>query len=159
MRAGKTLILLATLVGAAATVLAFPWGQDMVRSRAVRPQTQMLVPPPNTLGVGHPRIVDRADADKQLTNPIAASKEVLEQGRALFDSLCSVCHGADGRKVGPVGQNFRTIADLSTTEIQAYSDGRIYNIIREGGMNMPGYAETLSPRERWAVVHFVRSLR
>jgi mono/diheme cytochrome c family protein len=131
----------------------------MVRSRAVKPQTQMLAPPPNTLGVGHPRIVDRADADKQLTNPIAASKEVLEQGRALFDTFCSVCHGADGRKTGPVGQNFRTIADLSTTEVQAYSDGKMYTILREGGMNMPSYAETLTPPERWAVVHLVRTFR
>ena len=159
MWARKTPISLAILVGAAATVLAFPWSQDMVRSRAVRPQTQMLVPPPNTLAIGHPRILDRDEADKQLTNPLVASPEVLKQGRALFDTYCAVCHGADGRSPSPVGQNFQTVANLSTTSIQDYSDGRIYSVIREGGLKMPGYAEALSPPERWALVHFVRTFR
>lgn len=159
MRTPKSLISLAVLVGGTATVLAFPWSRDMMRGRAVRPQTQMLAPPANTLAVGHPRILGRDDADKQLTNPVAASKEVVEQGRALFDTYCSVCHGADGRSVGQVGRNFPTIANLSTPSVQAYSDGRMYSIIREGGLKMPGYAEALSQRERWALVHFVRTFR
>jgi len=150
---------IAILVSAAATALAFPWSQDMVRSRAVRPQTQMLVPPPNTLAVGHPRILDRVDAEEQLTNPVAASKEVLDQGRGLFDTYCTVCHGADGRSLGPVGKYFNKVADLSSPQIQEYTDGLIYSVIREGGFNMPGYAETVSAQERWALVHFVRSLR
>ena len=153
------LIALAILVGAAATGLAFPWTQDMVRGRAVKSQTQMLVPPPNTLAVGHPRILDRDDADKQLSNPLATSTEVLEQGRALFATYCAVCHGADGRAGGPVGKYFRQVADLSAASVQAYSDGLIYSVIREGGFNMPGYAESLSPPERWAVVRFIRTFR
>ena len=161
MRTPKILIALSLvmLVGAMATVLAFPWTRDMVRGRAVKPQTQMLVPPRNTLAVDHPRILERDDADKQLTNPLAASIDVLAQGRALFSTNCAVCHGDDGRKAGPVRKHFRSIPDLSAGRIQAYSDGLIYSVIREGGFNMPAYAETLSPPERWAVVHFIRTLR
>ena len=151
--------MLAILVGSAAAGLAFPWTQDMVRGRAVRPQTVMLVPPPNTRAVGHPRILDRDEADKRLTNPLAASTQVLEQGRALFGTYCAVCHGASGSGGGPVGKYFRQVADLSATSIQKYSDGLMYSVIREGGFNMPGYAETLSAPERWALVHFVRTLR
>jgi mono/diheme cytochrome c family protein len=147
------------LLAAAATVLALPWSQDMVRGRAVAPQTQMHVPPANTLAIGHPRILDRIDAEDQLTNPLAASPEVVEQGRSLFGIYCAVCHGADGRSAGPVGKHFPMVADLSTAQIQEYPDGALYSIIREGGFKMPGYAETLSMQERWAVVHFVRSLR
>ena len=147
------------IVAGAATVRALPWSQDMVRSRAVAPQTLMLVPPPNTLAVGHQRIMDRVEAEERLANPVAASPEVLKQGRALFDTYCAVCHGADGRTPGPVGKRFRLVPDLSASAIQAYADGLIYSIIREGGSNMPGYAETLSPPERWALVHFVKTLR
>jgi mono/diheme cytochrome c family protein len=155
----KTLICLAILIGAAATVLAFPWTRDMVRGRAVKPQTLMLVPPPNTLAIGHPRILERDEADKQLANPLSASAPVLEQGRALFATNCAVCHGVNGRGGGPVGKYFRAIPDLSGGAVQAYSDGLLYSVIREGGFNMPAYAEALSPQERWAVVHFLRTLR
>ena len=158
MRTRKALASVA-LVAGAATVWALPWSGDMERGRAVRPQTLMLAPPPNTLAVGHPPVMDRADANERLTNPLAASPEVLKQGRALFDMACATCHGADGHSVGPVGKYFQTVPDLSEPSIQAYSDGWLYSVIREGGFNMPGYAETLSPSERWALVHFVRTLR
>jgi mono/diheme cytochrome c family protein len=119
----------------------------------------MLVPPPNTLAIGRQPVMDRIEADGRLTNPLAASPAVLKQGRALFDTYCAVCHGADGRGQGPVGKYFSGIPDLSTTAIQAYSDGLIYSIIREGGFNMPGYAETLSLPERWALVRMIRTFR
>jgi mono/diheme cytochrome c family protein len=104
------------------------------------------------------RILDRIDAAR-LTNPIAVSPDVLKQGRALFETYCAVCHGANGAGEGPVSQYFSGIPNLSAPAIQGYSDGLIYSIIREGGFSMPGYAETLSVSERWAVVHAVRAFR
>jgi mono/diheme cytochrome c family protein len=151
--------LIVVLVAAAATVLAMPWSRDMMHSRAVMPQTQLAVAPPNTRAIGHPRILDRVDAEELLTNPIALAPAVVAQGRALFETYCAVCHGRDGRSVGPVGKYFMKVPDLSVPEIQAYPDGLLYSVIREGGFNMPGYAEALSAEERWAVVHFLRSLR
>ena len=155
----RYLVACLSIAAGAAAVRALPWSQDMVRGRAVEPQTLMQVPPPNTLAVGHPRILDRTEADGRLTNPLAASPEVLRQGRTLFDTDCAVCHGADGRSPGPVGKNFRLVPDLSAPAIQAYSDGLIYSVIREGGFEMPGYADALSPAERWALVHFIRTFR
>ena len=159
-RKGRSwLVACLSIAAGAAAVGALPWSQDMVRGRAVEPQTLMYVPPPNTLAINHPRIMDRVDADERLTNPLVASPELLRQGRMLFDTYCTVCHGADGRTPGPVGKDFRVIPDLSTPAIQAYSDGLLYSVIREGGFEMPGYAETLSPSERWTLVHFVRTFR
>jgi mono/diheme cytochrome c family protein len=131
----------------------------MVRSHAVLPQAEPLTPPPNVLAIGHPRILDRIDAEEQLTNPLAPSSTVLAQGRVLFETYCAVCHGADGRGAGPIGKHFPIVADLTASQIQEYPDGLLYSIIREGGFKMPGYAETLDATERWAVVHFIRSLR
>ena len=159
MTTRKVVVVPLGLLAAAATVLALPWSQDMVRGRAVMPQTQMLAPPANTIAVGGSRILDRVDAEDKLTNPLTASPEILDEGRALFQTYCAVCHGADGRAPGPVGKLFPMVADLSTPQIHEYPDGALYSIIREGGSKMPGYAETLSQHERWAVVLFVRSLR
>jgi mono/diheme cytochrome c family protein len=152
-------IAIVALLGAAATVLAMPWSVDMMRSRAVMPQTQLMLPPPNTLAVGHPRILDRVDAEELLTNPVEASAAVVEQGRTLFQTYCAVCHGRDGRSGGPVGKYFMKVPDLSGAPIQDYPDGLLYSVIREGGFNMPSYAEALSVQERWAVVHFLRRLQ
>ena len=162
MRTRKALAFMlaaAAFAAGAGTVLALPWTNDMARGRGVAPQTMTLLPPSNTLAIGRQRIMDRIEADGRLRNPIAASPEVLKQGRALFDTYCAVCHGADARGEGPVAKHFSGIPDLSGTAIQTYSDGLIYSIIREGGFNMPGYAETLSPSERWALVHMVRTFR
>jgi mono/diheme cytochrome c family protein len=150
---------LSVFIVGTATVLALPWSQDMVRGRAVMPQIQMLMPPPNAIALGRSRILDRVDAEDKLTNPLTASPEVVEEGRALFQTYCAVCHGTDGRDPGPVGKLFPMVADLSSPQIQEYPDGALYSIIREGGFKMPGYAEALSQPERWAVVHFVRTLR
>jgi mono/diheme cytochrome c family protein len=156
----KALTISLVIIGAATvTVIALPWSQDMVRGRAVMPQTQMLTPPANTIAVGGSRILDRVDAEDKLTNPLTPSPEVVEAGRSLFQTYCAVCHGADGRAPGPVGKLFPMVADLSSPQIQEYPDGALYSVIREGGFKMPGYAEALSQRERWAVVHFLRTLR
>ena len=150
----------AAVATCAVTVLALPWTKDMSRGRTVLPQTvPTLLPPSNALAIGHPRILDRIDADGRLTNPIPVSPDVLKQGRALFETYCAVCHGANGAGEGPVSQYFSGIPNLSAPAIQGYSDGLIYSIIREGGFSMPGYAETLSVSERWAVVHAVRAFR
>lgn len=152
------LVVLALVVSGTVTLLAFPWTRDMMRSRAVMPQTQMFLPAPKTLAIGHPRVMDRIDAEDLLTNPVDASLEVLEEGEALFDTYCAVCHGANGRRPGPVGRRFDKVPDLSDPAIQGYPDGGIYSTIREGGFEMPAYAEALTASERWALVHFVRSL-
>ena len=162
MRTRKVLACLVAcfaIVAGAVAVRSLPWTQDMVRGRAVEPQALMQVPPPNTLAINHPRVMDRIEADGRLTNPLAASPEVLRQGRTLFDTYCAVCHGANGPNPTPVGKHFPEIPDLSATAIQAYSDGLLYSIIREGGFSMPGYAETVSVPERWALVHFIRTFR
>jgi mono/diheme cytochrome c family protein len=159
-RTGRGPSLAALIVLAAAgTVLALPWTQQMLRGGAVQPQTLMLVPPPNTLAIGHPRILDRIDAEESLANPIDVSPAVLDEARGLFATYCAVCHGADGRSTGPVGRRFQKVPDLADPAIQGYPDGLLYSVIREGGFDMPGYADALSAPERWALVHFIRSLR
>ena len=123
----------------------------MIHGVNVKPQTRMLLPPPNAIAIGRPRILERDDADKQLTDPFPSTPQVLEQGHLLFDIYCTPCHGADGHGAGPVGKHFKVVADLSSASVQAYSDGLMYSIIREGGFNMPATPSRLSAG-RWAVV-------
>jgi len=114
-------------------------------------------PPAGTLAIDAPRIVDRREARFGLINPRPASADVLKEGAELYRTYCVMCHGESGVGDGAVAQHFRRVPDLKTPYIQNYTDGRLYTVLREGGSNMPPYAEALSVDERWAVVHFVRS--
>jgi mono/diheme cytochrome c family protein len=41
----------------------------------------------------------------------------------------------------------------------AQTDGYVYTVIGQGGATMPPQAEGLSPRDRWDVINYLRSLQ
>jgi mono/diheme cytochrome c family protein len=101
-----------------------------------------------------------ADASAQV-NPVAPSQEVLAAGKALYQRNCQLCHGASGRGDGPATQYVKPApADISTAEAQAaMTDGEIFWKLTTGREPMPPFGKKLSERERWVLVHYVRSLK
>ena len=105
-----------------------------------------------------PQILDRLSS-QGLPNPRPNTPEVRDEGAWLYDVYCAICHGATGQGNGKIAEHYRRMPNLSLPQIQAYTDGWIYSIIREGGFNMPASAESLSVDERWALVHFLRTFQ
>lgn len=95
-----------------------------------------------------------------LTNPLAMNEGVLTRGAEVFQTYCAVCHGVGAEGDGPlVGQGklpFATNLLLPATEER--TDGYIYALVRVGRGLMPSY-QRIPPRERWAVVNYVRYLQ
>ena len=129
----------------------------MQTDAAFRPYERPLNPPTGTLAVDGLWIMDRIEARDRLTNPLRGSDDVLADGKKLYSIYCEICHGTSGTGNGPVAEYFRRIPDLSLPYVQRYSDGRLYTTLREGGLDMPAYANSLSVDERWAVVHHIRT--
>ncbi len=102
-------------------------------------------------------------AQKQMTNPVSASDEVLTEARVHFADHCATCHGNDGRGSTQIGQNFypRT-PDLTQPETQSFSDGELFYMIQNGirftGMPAWGKDRPESDLESWKLVHFIRHL-
>jgi mono/diheme cytochrome c family protein len=75
--------------------------------------------------------------------------------------VCALCHGlaGDGDSIiaGKMGQ--RAPPSLHEPRLRALEASAIYRVVRDGYGLMPRYAEHLSPRERWAVVAYVRALQ
>lgn len=106
-------------------------------------------------------------------NPLAKSQEVLALGQKAYEINCSMCHGRNGRGGGIVATRLPVRPpsfvkpasdDLPDTRnewdrISKLGDGEIFSIMTEGKGTMSSYAHQVSPRERWAIVHYIRALQ
>ena len=99
--------------------------------------------------------------------PIPADEELYQLGKQKFEQNCAVCHGFGGYGNGLVSQRALNLAQgywlaptsLHEDRIQQQAVGRIYYTITNGKGKMGGYAASLNPKERWAVVFYVRALQ
>ena len=149
---------------AAAVVAAVVWlagcapPPDMNRGAAAGPYDRPLLPAEGALAVDGPRVADRPAALNRLENPRTASPAVQAEGAALYRIYYAVCHGADGAGDSLLAEYLPRLPDLRSPAVQRRSDGRLYAVVHGGGFRMPAYGDALSENERWAVVHFVRTL-
>jgi S-disulfanyl-L-cysteine oxidoreductase SoxD len=92
-------------------------------------------------------------------NPVPADEVSLQRGGILYGIHCQLCHGEQGHGDGHLAHRFdRTPQNLTAPSISAEFDGAVYLTITQGFGQMPSLAENLSPRERWDVVNYVRTL-
>jgi mono/diheme cytochrome c family protein len=111
----------------------------------------MRTPPPGTI----PRERDLAEAQPEVTPAL------LALGRARFDVVCAACHGiaGDGDSVVAGKMELRRPPSLHEPRIRDLDAPAIYRVISEGYGLMPRLSTHLAPRERWAVVAYVRALQ
>jgi mono/diheme cytochrome c family protein len=94
-----------------------------------------------------------------LHNPLPGTEEVLATGRKYYMTYCVVCHGAIGDGMGYIVPKFTQPPTLLSEKIVDWPDGRIYHVISAGQGLMPDYAAQLLPRQRWAVIYYLRALQ
>lgn len=94
--------------------------------------------------------------------PIEVDNQVMRFGQEKFDIFCAVCHGYAGDGNGAV-RNFApptlAPANLMNELFRNQTEGEIFNTVSYGKNTMMGYADKLSPEERWAVILYVRALQ
>jgi len=160
-RTPRVLISLLTLVAATGCSGSLPWTSDMVETPARHADEVLLMPPEGSLSTTGEVTQSRFQAAMSLRNPLSDDAATLESGERLFEIYCQPCHGTAGQGDGTVASYFtlRPPADLTGTKVRAQTDGYIYATIRDGGGSMPPLGGSLSQRERWAVVMYLRSLQ
>ena len=110
-----------------------------------------------SIGTGDPwKAPPQADA---LVDPLAKDAKAVTKGERVFTSLCWTCHGMQGKGDGP-NAALLTIhpADLGSPGIQAQTNGALYWKITHGRGEMASYEQVLSREQRWALVHYLRTL-
>lgn len=100
-----------------------------------------------------------AEYDRQ-KQPFALTAATWDEGRRIYSTKCLSCHGCSGRGDGPyASMNNARPADLRQVKFQNRQPSFFLWRVSEGvpGTVMPQWEQTLSKRERWLVVLFIRA--
>ncbi len=104
-------------------------------------------------------------AGKEIKDPLAYSEENLAEGKRLYNIQCTPCHGEKGEGNGqlvelPGGGDgpFTSRPPAYKTRLPQVTDGNIFYVVSYGKNMMGGYGFQLSVKERWEVIHYIKSL-
>ncbi len=166
----RNLIRIFCLLAIPGAGLTLPWDKDMQDQPSMKPQDSLVAEINDSIPVGgrdvYPPPKDvielvraRLDAGRTLVNPIAISPESLARGREMYDTHCIVCHGAQGRGNGPVGQKFvPQPMELNLDYVQLQPDGQLFYTISHGSLAMPFYRQAIAAEDRWHLVNFIKEV-
>lgn len=167
---------------------ASPWDIDMIDSQGFKayewkmrqsvPEGSLqraagAITQPGGIGTYQTDYIAPGDRMGASTDTMAAPYPVdpatVETGAHMFRVTCAPCHGLEGKGGGPVTK-MDPAAGINRFPLPApmlsgpgsvtatRSDGYLYYTIRNGGALMPAYGISLTDRERWAVVAYMRTL-
>jgi mono/diheme cytochrome c family protein len=99
--------------------------------------------------------------DDSLAPPPPLTRELVVRGRDRFDRICAVCHGHAGDGDSPVARamKLRRPPSLVDATVAAFDDARILTVMTTGYGLMPSYASIVTPRDRVAILHYIRVLQ
>jgi mono/diheme cytochrome c family protein len=108
--------------------------------------------PVTAVGGMEPEFVD--------TFPFPITDEVMERGRERYNIFCAVCHDRLGTGNGMiVRRGYNHPPSYHEPRLRAAPVGHFYDVITRGYGAMPDYAAQIQPRDRWAIVAYVRALQ
>jgi mono/diheme cytochrome c family protein len=92
--------------------------------------------------------------------PITVDKDLIERGHQRFDVYCSPCHGRLGNGLGMiVRRGFKQPPSYHIDRLRAAPVGHFYDVITNGYGAMYNYAAQITPRDRWAIISYIRTLQ
>lgn len=109
-----------------------------------------------------PTVVGKATVGLDLQQMFVATPPVVAHGKQLFGMYCAMCHGPAGAGDGPAAKALKP-PPRNFTSPQGWTVGYtifdLYQTLTEGikGTPMPAFT-SLSPADRFAVIHYVQSL-
>lgn len=104
-----------------------------------------------------PWVTPKASLD--LKNPVPVDNAALAEGKQLYTTNCSPCHGVKGKGDGPAASALNPKpADHTSATVQSQTDGSLFWKLSEGRNPMPGYKKILTDKQRWELVNYIRTL-
>jgi len=92
--------------------------------------------------------------------PLPVNLELLERGENRYKIFCTPCHGAQGDGNGMVAmRGMKHPPSYHQDRLRQVPNGYLYDVITNGFGAMLGYSAQIAPRDRWAVVAYLRALQ
>lgn len=92
--------------------------------------------------------------------PFAVDEHVLDRGQERFNIYCTPCHGRTGVGNGIVVQRgYRQPPSFHIDRLRQADPGHFFDIMTNGFGAMPDYRAQIAPRDRWAIVAYIRALQ
>jgi mono/diheme cytochrome c family protein len=128
----------------------------------------MRMPPPGTVsrevyGAGQGNVDTGLTPARTFVEkiPVPVDQPLLELGRHNFQVVCATCHGlaGDGRSMVAMNMSLMAPPSFHSDKLRGKPDGYFFEVITNGFGAMPAQGWRWTPRERWAVVAYVRALQ
>ncbi len=92
--------------------------------------------------------------------PFPITPDVLNRGRERFNIFCAPCHSRLGDGNGMIPQRgFRRPPSFHIDRLRAAPLGHFFDVITNGFNGMPDYGDQIPPRDRWAIIAYIRVLQ
>jgi mono/diheme cytochrome c family protein len=92
--------------------------------------------------------------------PLPISEELLQRGQQRYGIYCTPCHGIQGDGLGMVAlRGMKHPPSFHQDRLRQVPNGYLYDVITNGFGAMYGYSAQIPPRDRWAIVAYLRALQ
>jgi hypothetical protein len=92
--------------------------------------------------------------------PLPLTMELLQRGQQRYTIFCTPCHGIQGDGMGMVAmRGMKHPPSYHQERLRNEPTGYIYDVITNGFGAMYGYSSQIPPRDRWAIIAYVRALQ
>jgi cytochrome c5 len=92
--------------------------------------------------------------------PLPVNRELLERGEERYKIFCTPCHGLQGDGNGMIAmRGMKHPPTFHQDRLRQAPNGYFYDNITNGFGAMYGYSAQISPRDRWAIIAYVRALQ
>ena len=92
--------------------------------------------------------------------PLPMSQELLERGEERYKIFCAPCHGLQGDGNGMIAmRGMKHPPTYHQDRLRQAANGYFYDNITNGFGAMYGYSAQIPPRDRWAIIAYVRALQ
>ena len=93
--------------------------------------------------------------------PFPVTDELLARGQQRYNIYCAPCHSrvGDGNGVIPSRGFPRKPPSFHTDRLRKVPLGYLFDVTTNGFGSMSDYASQIAPRDRWAIVAYIRALQ
>jgi mono/diheme cytochrome c family protein len=112
--------------------------------------------------VAHGSLADDALVVPKESNvfPLPVTQELLERGEGRYKIFCTPCHGLTGDGNGMiVMRGMKHPPTYHGDRLRQVPNGYLFDVVTNGFGAMLGYSAQIPPRDRWAIVAYIRALQ